>query len=332
MIRNYRRKTMKSRKFIPLGFLLLCVFCFVQRLVAVPREALSADGRATARAELSPEPPRLGENVELTITVTLPTGGEVLPLKFGEEYGPLRVENVKADPPGADEQKHTTIFHVTLTPKESGEAFLPPIPVPCRGADDDRFTLLIPPGRVSVASRFDPNAASLSEIGEPEPPVPRIPWMLLTAVVVGGVVAALILTKVFRKPRTDVSEPLSPRSEALRRLEVLKHSDLRLSDLREYYIHLTGIVRVFIEEMTGIRAPEQTTEEFLRHIEYEPDQNFSPAARRELASFLESADLVKFARFQPTPDEIDAGYRHAELFVSTFEPAVPADPAGEGGG
>ena len=36
--------------------------------------------------------------------------------------------------------------------------------------------------------------------------------------------------------------------------------------IKEFYLRLTGIVRQYVEDTTGIRAPEQTTEEFLRDM------------------------------------------------------------------
>ena len=87
-------------------------------------------------------------------------------------------------------------------------------------------------------------------------------------------------------------------------------------------------MRVFIEETTGIRAPEQTTEEFLRHIETEPNRHFSPEARGRLARFLESADMVKFAKFRPAPGEVAAGEESARDFLTTFEPAAPPKEGG----
>ena len=57
------------------------------------------------------------------------------------------------------------------------------------------------------------------------------------------------------------------------------------------------IVRRYIERSTGVRAPEQTTEEFLREVN---DNNLFPhETNARLGAFLESADLVKFAGYQP---------------------------------
>jgi len=46
----------------------------------------------------------------------------------------------------------------------------------------------------------------------------------------------------------------------------LAASGLMETDVKVYFVELTAIVRRYIERTTGIRAPEQTTEEFLCEI------------------------------------------------------------------
>ena len=308
--------------------ILLCLCWTTLPAQAAQRETVSADRLASAAADLIPESPRLGEDAELKVTVTLPVGAEALPPEFGESYGAMKAGAVKADPPSVSEGKLVSVFHVVLRPTESGDVFLPPIPVCGRAADGSRIPLLIPAGSAAVTSQFEPENASLDELGDPAPPVSGFPWIWLAAGILFGLVGALLLFK-FLSPRRRKTPPqeLSPRQRALRSLAVLKNSGLAERNLAEYYVHLTGIVRLFIEESTGIRAPEQTTEEFLRHIRTDSREIFSPEAQNELASFLEAADLVKFAKFRPASEDVEQGYRHAERFISTYQP--PAEPPQE---
>ena len=72
--------------------------------------------------------------------------------------------------------------------------------------------------------------------------------------------------------------------------------------IKEFYLRLTGIVRQYVEDTTGIWAPEQTTEEFLRHA---GSAVFPPDRSLRLAEFLEAADLIKYAGQQPHEGQID---------------------------
>ena len=77
--------------------------------------------------------------------------------------------------------------------------------------------------------------------------------------------------------------------------------------VKEFYLRLTGIVRQYVEDTTGIRAPEQTTEEFLRDMRSRAV--FSPERSVQLAEFLEAADMIKYAGQQPGGGSNRPGHR-----------------------
>jgi hypothetical protein len=97
--------------------------------------------------------------------------------------------------------------------------------------------------------------------------------------------------------------------------------------VKEFYLRLTGIVRQYVEDTTGIRAPEQTTEEFLRDMK--ASTAFSPERSARLAEFLEAADLVKYAGQHPEGPQIDQAIARAHEFVN-LKPAPAAVLAGVG--
>ena len=97
--------------------------------------------------------------------------------------------------------------------------------------------------------------------------------------------------------------------------------------VKEFYLRLTGIVRQYVEDTTGIRAPEQTTEEFLRDMRSRAA--FPPERSVRLAEFLEAADLVKYAGQQPEEGQIDQAIARAHEFVN-LKPSPAAVMAGVG--
>lgn len=123
----------------------------------------------------------------------------------------------------------------------------------------------------------------------------------------------------------------------------LAHDRLAQRDVKRFYVELTGIVRRYIEQTTGVRAPEQTTEEFLREIgrskrvisqgEESPREGVSrdwlvaPTLVSALKDFLESADLVKFAAHQPQEKDIAGSFERAERFVRLESATQGAGPA-----
>ena len=99
--------------------------------------------------------------------------------------------------------------------------------------------------------------------------------------------------------------------------------------IEEFYVRVSGILRHYVEWRFGLRAPEQTTREFLDAVLVAG----GPVAEHRdlLRTFLECCDRVKFARHQPTPEDMQNALQHARGFVEqTADPAslVSAQAAG----
>ncbi|MFN2376305.1 MAG: hypothetical protein ABR538_07190, partial [Candidatus Binatia bacterium] len=80
-----------------------------------------------------------------------------------------------------------------------------------------------------------------------------------------------------------------------------------------FFVELSAIIRRYLEDRFELRAPELTTEEFLTVASASPD--LDEAHQGFLQSFLRRADMVKFARFIPPPDDIEAALAAASRFL-----------------
>jgi hypothetical protein len=98
-----------------------------------------------------------------------------------------------------------------------------------------------------------------------------------------------------------------------------EQEELRAMDLpgkgriKEYYFRLSDIVRRYLENRFSYRAPEMTTEEFLSAIK--DSKEFSNELRGLLKEFLSHCDMVKFAKYGPTPIEILDSFKAAENLI-----------------
>ncbi len=152
-----------------------------------------------------------------------------------------------------------------------------------------------------------PSPASNTMQLEPQPtyimPPPSIllQWgllVLLFLALIGGIIK--LLPHLRRKIRVL---RMSPQERALHDLEQLLAEDLHTQgQFKLFYHRITAIIRRFIEKQYGIRAPELTTTEFLAQAARNPA--FPDAVLQRLQQFLEAADLVKFAAFQPSPESV----------------------------
>ncbi len=162
------------------------------------------------------------------------------------------------------------------------------------------------------------------------PPTARtvLLWVALAAALLAG---AYGLFRLFTRVRREQAlRRLSPRERALRELaDLLAKKLIEHGHPQDFYVELTMVVRRYIERVHAIRAPEQTTEEFLRAVA--EDRRFAPEVVRTLRSFLEAADLVKFAAYVPGNAAVDQSVATARAYVETDSAAAAAAAQEEGG-
>ena len=135
------------------------------------------------------------------------------------------------------------------------------------------------------------------------------------AILVLGVILGIILYDKFKKKALlAASMPKSADEIAYQRLMKLKTDDLAGKGLvDEYYTTLSDIVREYLENRFALRAPEMTTEEFLESIKVSSDLKVEH--KELLKEFLSHCDMVKFAKYGPTPLEMLDTFSSAEDLV-----------------
>lgn len=113
-----------------------------------------------------------------------------------------------------------------------------------------------------------------------------------------------------RKRAKDGAITVSPYEKAMLRLR--KAMSLE-SDPRVFVSEVSNTLRVYLEEQFSIAAPEQTTEEFLDFLK--KDNTLHPNHKLVLNEFLKTADLVKFAKFEPGKNELLKLFDTAKDFI-----------------
>lgn len=140
---------------------------------------------------------------------------------------------------------------------------------------------------------------------------------------IGGLVAIIIILLIVlyflkrKKKTTEVVEEVKiiepPHVIALRRLDELNQKKLwQQGKIKEYHSEISEIIRWYIEERYHISALEQTTGEILLSIR---SLALSIELREKLQQLLSLADLVKFAKAQPLPQEHELSLQNAMDFI-----------------
>ena len=140
-------------------------------------------------------------------------------------------------------------------------------------------------------------AADIRAIKPPVALPDPLAWLWWTLGALAVVAVALAVWFLLRRKRLaeKVAIVIPPHIRAKERLaEALRF----LSDPKRFCTMVSDTARVYLEERFNLRAPERTTEEFL--VELRTSAHLTPDQKQSLGEFLESCDLVKFARFEPT--------------------------------
>lgn len=171
-----------------------------------------------------------------------------------------------------------------------------------------------------------------TDIRDIKPPVDiPDPWLWLW-VLLSGLAAAilvLIIVGLFRRKKAIEIEAvvIPPHVRAKQRLaEALR----LIGDPNQFCTEVSQTLRLYLEERFTLRAPERTTEEFL--VELQNSKHLTLDQKLSLGDFLQSCDLVKFARHEPTETTLRQLHDSALRLVdeTQFEPINTASPVVSG--
>lgn len=146
-----------------------------------------------------------------------------------------------------------------------------------------------------------------------------LPWAVVgyLAFMLGTLIAALVWIYVNKKKHPELfpQKPLEPAHIiAFRELDKLLAEKLpQNARVKEYYSRLTDIIRNYMMRQFSIHAMESTTNEILEAFSVQiPDEK---PLLEKLGELLMLADLVKFAKEDPSPKENDRHMQNARDFV-----------------
>ena len=167
----------------------------------------------------------------------------------------------------------------------------------------------------------------MPDIKDVKPPLdePLQWWVWLLAVIaIAAAVCAVFYFLRRKQAPVPAAPPLPPWEEARRHLKFLEEQKLVQSGKYEsYYTALSAIIRRYIEDRFHIKAPEMTTEEFIASLKHSNVLNNEQ--KSILRSFLTIADMVKFAKHDPTPQDAQEGFNCVKELIDTTVPAAPND-------
>jgi uncharacterized protein DUF4381 len=163
---------------------------------------------------------------------------------------------------------------------------------------------------------------STADIHEIAPPVDYSlvpPWVIYAAIAAGLVLLGLLGWWI-RKRALRPKPVESPRARALAALERITR-EMEMLTPYQFSIAVSDILRGYVTEQYNLPVTRQTSVEFLEMLA--KSSPFSSDEKSLLQEFLGRCDLIKFARYDATPDDSRQLLEEARQFVkgARLEPA-----------
>jgi hypothetical protein len=274
------------------------------------------------------EPLTVGDRIRLRLEVNHPAGSTVeLPPLDTEWDGFEVIEQTDPETIDNEDGTATTGQDIVVTRFEPGQFQTPRLVVTHRLADGSSEELAAPLISVQITSVLT-DITYLRDIKPqaelPEPALwPLLTGSLLTTLLLTGLLAgtALWLYHRWRARPTPASLPLPvidtrpPEVIALAELDRIEALNLPAENkIKEHYSLVSNCLRFYIERRYDIPALEQTTTELRTAFRR------STASMKDVAAFMtifSESDLVKFARYNPPPTEINSLVGRARIVVET---------------
>lgn len=157
-------------------------------------------------------------------------------------------------------------------------------------------------------------------------------WIVIGLLVIGAIVGLgyYLGNRKAKQPVVEVKKPVIPaHTIAIEKLKALQAKKLwQDGEVKLYYIELTDILREYLEKRYDIKTYEKTTDEIIASLR---STELNDEHRTKLQRILITADLVKFAKEQPTPHDNDEALEKSLDFVVKTQQSATSTENTEGG-
>lgn len=280
-----------------------------------------------ASAQLTPSSFLIGDRTTLMLQLELQTPKSVLWPAFIDSTTTHKfdvIERGSIDTLKSDSSKKFTLSQkIIFTSFDSGTVVLPPF---IFYSNDSSFIATTDSLKFVVNTVAVDTTKVFKDIHEPLEEYLRfselLPWILLVLalILVFGFGIYIYYRQKKKKPLFTIfkAKTMTANEFAVSALLALRDKRLWQNGLvKEYYTELTDILRLYISQRFQIDALEMLSNQIVDDLSIKPDQVANLSALKEL---LTVADLVKFAKQMPLPNENDRFLESALEFVRMNKP------------
>lgn len=282
----------------------------------------------------------IGDQTRLHLEIEFPKELEVTFPTPGKDLTSMVeiVERTKVDTVHVDNQTVRLSQDYIVTSFDSGYHLIEPFKFPVKnGMSVDTFTTEALLLNVFNLPKIDSLMQALKGPIDIKPPYQApvtfkevAPWIMGTLLAAGLIFLIFYALRRRKNNQSLFRIPQKPKEPAhliaLRDLDRIKEEKIWQQGLtKRYYSELTDVIRVYIQDRFEIQAMEQTSDETIAALQFRSsmvdEQSFM-----NLKKLLNMADLVKFAKYEPLPDDNSMALVNAYFFVNQTKREVVAEP------
>jgi len=306
---------MKQRK-----ILLLLLAFFASYSISVSQDV-------KAKASLDTNNVLIGDQVNLILEFESDTAQKVIWPQIPDTLGAIEVLSRDSITSLLNGSRITRSQKVVITSFDSGSHSIAPFTFMY---DKPGYSTMYPEESNPLVLNVNTVAVDTTEaIKDIKPPLDEpIAWteyliyfliVLLVAALTVGIIYYIKKRKLKAKDeKLDYDPRIPPHILALQSLKDLENEKLwHKGMVKQYYIKLTEIIRLYIKRQFHIDAMEMITPEIIGNLQ---KHRFADDLVQNMKTLFELADLVKFAKYQPIPDENSKSMTMAYDFVERTKP------------
>lgn len=301
--------------------------CFILLFCMMSFLGIQCDAQVTfLRGRTDVDTIVVGQPFDYQLSLTIPKDYFVEWKQFGDTLSKsidvINIEDVKTTAINNSDNVIMT-QNLTLTSFDTGYVYVPEIAITYSKSlqDSIRYTLRTDEKELYVTTV----AVDTTEVFRPIKGVMRqgltakelFPWIAIV-IIIAGVVYLIIYLKKHKKTKDVVVEekkkPTIPAIITARaKLAEMKDNEVwNTPQTKDYYTDLTDITREYLEGQFEIDAIEMTTDEIMEAVN---KLNLNNLTKSKLQDTLTTADLVKFAKANPSAEQNKQSFSDINNFV-----------------
>jgi hypothetical protein len=163
--------------------------------------------------------------------------------------------------------------------------------------------------------------APADDIRDIKPPIEilsGLEWLWWVLAALSTLAVLFLIWRWWQKRRSQIVF-MPPVPAHVRAKQKLDEALALISKPKPFVVAVSDTARTYLEERFEFRAPERTTEEFLRELS--GTDLLAKPQKESLGEFLQSCDLVKFAKYEPGENELRGLHGAAVKLVEETKPA-----------